>query len=747
MSLARKLSEERRARLAMERLLELKQAELSAANRKLGRHALALTRQIGQTQAEVANVRDENERVKSDLSHANEQRELAERRFWHSIQTVQDGFAFFDVDGRLIGANNAYIDAFDGLEEVTPGVSFPRILQLLTDEGLVDLEGEDATAWRARMNELWLQPNPEPVVLRWWDGQFIRIINQRGQDGDTVCLALNITDSVKYEQRLNAARIRAETANRAKSTFLANMSHEIRTPMNGVLGMAELLGESELSAEQRLYVDTIKNSAEALLVIINDVLDYSKIEAEKLELHPEPFDLERVVYDVMTLLEPSAREKGLHIAVDYDLFLPARYIGDPGRVRQILVNLMGNAIKFTQQGHILIRVTGFACMDHGQSAIHISVEDTGVGIPPDKIDHVFGLFNQVEDARNRSYEGTGLGLAISKRLVEMMQGEIWVESTVNVGTSVGLKIFLEQVEGTEPTLQQVPLGKVVIADDNPVMCDITSKQLKTLGVADVVCASDVDDLFAAAEGADLIVCEHAQTDRSGFELVQALRDKGLETPFLMTTTAYDKVRDVSGAALVNAWLTRPWSRGELVEVLTAFLPDVAARSDDPLPDQLAPQTTEPETPEAEVAFENGKRQMRILAAEDNKTNQFVFRKMVKELNIDLKFANNGEEAVAAFEAFQPDLIFMDISMPRLDGKDATRAIRKIEADMDAHVPIIALTAHALAGDKQEIMAAGLDEFMTKPLRKAQLLEHISSHQPSDVEPVSSDAPEDQTTAS
>ena len=316
MSLANRLAEERRARLAAERLLELKQAELSAANRKLGQHALALTKQIGQTQAEVATVRDENERVKSDLHVAHEKVEIAERRLWHSIQTIQDGFAFFDADSQMIGANTAYLSVFDEMEEMSPGVSYIRILQILTDEGIVNTEDLVPEAWRARMSARWLKPAPEPVVIRLWNDQYIKLIDQRGHEGDVVSLALNITSTVQYEADLKAARVRAEVANRAKSAFLANMSHEIRTPMNGVVGMAELLPDTELTKEQRLYTNTIRNSGDALLVIINDVLDYSKVEAEKLVLHPEPFDLERCIHEVVMLLQPSARDKGLTLMVD-----------------------------------------------------------------------------------------------------------------------------------------------------------------------------------------------------------------------------------------------------------------------------------------------------------------------------------------------------------------------------------------------------------------------------------------------
>src|SRR6056297_453484 len=363
MSLANKLAEERRARLGAERLLEQKQAELQAANRKLGKHAAQLSDQIVETRAEVENVRDENRRVKSDLTVANEKVEIAERRLWHSIETIHDGFAFFDSDSRMIAANHVWLSVFEGLDAVQPGISYIELLQFLTEEGIVDIGQDCPAAWRERMLDRWQSADPQPGVIRLWNRQYIKLIDERGHGGDVVNLALNITDTIRYENNLQEARRKAEAASRAKSSFLANMSHEIRTPMNGVVGMAELLIDTDLTEEQRLYADTIRNSGEALLVIINDVLDYSKIEAEKLVLHKEPFDLEHTLHELVMLMQANARDKGLELLVDYDMFLPTRFVGDPGRVRQILTNLIGNAVKFTLHGHVLIRVTGFPARD------------------------------------------------------------------------------------------------------------------------------------------------------------------------------------------------------------------------------------------------------------------------------------------------------------------------------------------------------------------------------------------------
>ncbi len=708
MSLANKLAEERRARLAAERLLELKQAELFAANRKLGNHAQKLSNEIVETRAEVAMVRGENQRVKTELGVANKKIQIAERRLWHSIETIQDGFAFFDADNRMIVANRAYLAVFEDLEEVQPGITYPRILQLLTEEGIVNIGAELPAVWRARMQDRWQQDDPEPMEIQLWNGEHVRIFDRRGPTGDIVSLALNITSSVRYEEQLHEARERAEAANRAKSAFLANMSHEIRTPMNGVVGMADLLTETELDNDQRLFVDTIKNSGEALLVIINDVLDYSKIDADRLVLHPEAFDLEKTLHEVVMLLQPSAQAKGLTLDVDYDMQLPRRVIADPGRIRQIVTNLMGNAVKFTLDGHVRLHVSGERAAET-ECQLCITVEDTGIGIAADKIDHVFGEFNQVEDDRNRQFEGTGLGLAITKRLVELMGGKIWVTSREGSGSCFGFSVKLPVEPGYagQSEMLDTRFHRILVVEETSDKHEGSLvSQIKAMGGKPIPYSEVVELTAQFLETLSLVVLD-LEAQNPAFECFTNMLDKtACDTPLLFLSQSPKTPIRIDYPEVHSR--QRPYTRAALFDAITS----VAVPRE---PENTVPTASQITLP-------------KVLLAEDNRTNQLVFRKMVSKMDIALEVANDGFEAVAAFEANQPDVIFMDISMPGMDGKEATARIRALEGD-GPNVPIIAVTAHAMDGDYEMIIEAGLTDYLTKPLRKDALIEKLKIYCP------------------
>lgn len=736
MAITEKLAHERRGRLAAERLLEQKQAELFAANSKLGQHARNLSDEIVEKRHEAEELMGENTKVRSDLKVANHKAGIAERRLWDSIETIDDGFAVFDMDNCMVSANQAYLSPFEGLEEVRTGINYVRIVQLLIEEGIVDTESLTPMQWRDEMLTRWNTDPIEPKVIRLWNGAYIKLVDRRARDGDTVSLALNITDSMRHEAELKDARNKAEAANRAKSAFLANMSHEIRTPMNGVVGMADLLSDTDLTEEQQLYAETIKNSGEALLVIINDVLDYSKIEADKLTLKMAPFDLEKCIHEVVMLLQPSLQGKTLEILIDFDMFSPTQYVGDAGRIRQILTNLIGNAVKFTPEGHVIIRVVGLEAEQADMTRVHVSIEDTGIGIAENMIEHVFGQFNQVEDERNRQYEGTGLGLAITKQLIELMHGEIWVDSVEGEGSCFGFHISLPV---SEPAL--VPsdhsldtIKRALIISDPSAGPEILSKQLAILGVEVVQHQIGDAEIMEQAHTFDVAFIDMPTLGDDNKDYPILLNANAPNLPLVLLKTERESGSNKSGFAI----LTKPILRHDLFMYLKSL--DEAAPTLQSVPLEGTPVNLPVDAPtsvpSAPIGNEQPSRKMRVLAAEDNKTNQLVFGKMVKNLNIDLVFANNGLEAVEEFQNFKPDMIFMDISMPKMDGKEATGIIREIEAEAGLkRTPIVALTAHAMSGDDTEILAAGLDFYLTKPLRKAAICDKVVELAPEHVLPI------------
>ena len=641
-------------------------------------------------------------------------------RMWAAVEEIPDGFVLYDREDRLVMCNQRYRDIYAAsAPAMRPGNRFEDILRYGLSRGqYADGIGreEEWLAERLSKHRVAEEVLEQPLG----DGRWLRVLEKATPDGGRVGLRVDITQMKRHEEVLETARVDAEAANRAKSAFLANMSHEIRTPMNGVVGMADLLMETSLTEDQRLYAETIRNSGEALLVIINDLLDYSKIEAEKLELFPEPFDLERSIHEVVMLLHSKVADKPVDIAVDYDMFMPTRLVGDAGRLRQILVNLVGNAIKFTAEGFVLIRVTGVA-KDDGTQEVHVAVEDSGIGIPADKLDHVFGEFNQVEDQANRNFEGTGLGLAITRRLVDLMGGEVWVESEMGEGSCFGFRINLPIAE-TDAACAGPPsirLTRALVVDDQKINRVILKKQLGQIGLSVTTVGSAAEALQALGPGDgparyDMILTDHMMPGQDGVELARTLRARGSDVPVLLLSSVQELSRQDRDDNLFVAVLQKPVLRGELLRAIGAIgaAPDAGAASPPPRP-TAAPGTA----CAAPVALAAGG--IRLLAAEDNRTNQLVLSRMVRGLDVDLTIVADGREAVEAYRADPPDLIFMDISMPVMDGIEATALIREAEAEAGApRVPIVALTAHAMTGDEKRFLDAGMDHYLTKPLKRA-----------------------------
>lgn len=708
-----RMAQERRARLQAEQLLALRSEELYNANRKLAVHANVLSSQVIEQREENEFLKGKTTKTEAQLEVATERAVTAQRRLWDALTATEDGFAIFDRDWRLVAANPAFFQQFDGIADVIEGASYEAILRLAVEEGIVDLQGDDPDEWVDRMIGRWeMTPIPR-ADIKLWNGGYIRLNDKQTPQGDFVSLAVDITPNIRRERQLRAARDKALGASRAKSNFLANMSHEIRTPMNGVVSMAEMLRDTPLDEEQQLYADTIRNSGEALLVIINDVLDFSKIEAGKLELHKESFDLNATVREIFRLLQPGIAGKDLELRLDYDIFIPAQMIGDRGRIRQILTNLIGNAVKFTESGHVTVRVFAGQPLELAEPddlKICIVVEDTGVGIAPDAQAHVFGEFNQVEDEKNRRHDGTGLGLAISNRLVKMMGGNMWLESEVDRGSAFGFMICLK----TDPVEEEAPVAGLP-ADQSRILLighggereeqilDALSRlHSETTMVRRVPTPRDLEDTQA------VIVCD---TALDGIAITAALDAVEFRGPRL-SSLPVGAVGDGFSACHFDSGLAA------LREQILAT-PVVAL--EEPVVEEPVVEEPVVEKPEAVP-----RALPRLLAAEDNKTNQLVFKTMLKGLDLELEMTNNGLELLEAYKRESPDLVMTDISMPEMDGLEAAQLIRAYEAEQGLPpVTMIAMTAHAMDGDKERILAAGLDDYITKPLKKALIQQKVT----------------------
>ncbi len=727
-SFPERLARERRARLRAERLYEQAQRDLRAMNEHLRDHAFKLSDQVIAQREELGAIRRHahslegvNTQVSQDLQVAHSEIDLANLRLREAVETLQDGFAVFDGDQALILANQAYLSVFRPFAEVQPGIRYTRVLEICAHENLVELGEFSADEWVFSMLRRWRQPHIPPIELHFLTGMSVRLTDRRVANGDYVSLVHNITDALRYQAELRDAQTRAEAAVEAKSAFLANMSHEIRTPMNGVVGMAELLAETALDEEQRSYAQTISSSGQALVSIINDILDFSKMDAGRLHLNPTSFDLEKTIHEVLSLLAPVARSKRIELILDYDMFLPAHLVADYGRMRQILTNLVGNAIKFTETGYILVRAVGLGTSEAGQ-IVTITVEDTGIGIAPKDQGHIFTEFSQVEQTARRRYEGTGLGLAITKRIVAQMGGKIWVESEQGVGSCFGVTLdFPIANDLPAPAPQDLPEGlrSALLVSDHLISREIVARRLKALSVA-VMTATQKDTVQRqiARSPPDFALIDQDLIEGGIGSLLAELAEHSPATKVVVLCSNPAEIKSELAQHSVFATLHKPLIWRNLLAALHG-----PARHAAPLPD--GGDGAKPALP----APQGTARKLRVLYAEDNKVNRLVFTKMLKNMEIDLHMAENGRLAVEMFSQIAPDIVFMDVSMPEMDGREATRRIRATA--LGKSVPIIALTAHALQEEITRMLDAGMNAMLSKPLKKAELLAALRDHAPTE----------------
>ncbi len=569
------------------------------------------------------------------------------------------------------------------------------------------------------------------------------LVDQTGRPSKMIGIAQDVTER-KQADKLRTAKEAAEAANRAKSQFLANMSHEIRTPMNGVIGMTELLLDTAVSAEQREYAETVLQSADSLLKIINDILDYSKIEAGKLELEAVAFNLRDNVGDTLSTLALRAHQKGLELANHIARDVPDALIGDTLRLRQVIVNLVGNAIKFTEHGEVVVHVE-LAEARAADVCLRFAVSDTGVGIPPDKQQTIFEAFSQADSSTTREFGGTGLGLGIASQLIGRMGGRIWVESEAGKGSTFAFTArFGRRAQQTDDSaqiivnLQSLP---VLVVDDNATNRRILQEMLSHWGMHPTTVESGAQALREMARAKEsgesyrLVLLDAHMPQMDGYTLaarIKANPDWAGATILMLSSGRLSGELDRSQDSGIAMYLTKPIKQSELLSAIVNILSTPTAEA------KPALVTSARSLPEHW-------RPLRILLAEDNPVNQRLAIRVLEKRGHTVVVAANGAEALTAFQknAQQPfDLILMDVQMPQMDGYETTAAIRESEKTTQRHIPIIAMTAHAMSGDRERCLAAGMDDYLSKPLDASKLFEQIENldAKPSASDAVTSDEP-------
>jgi two-component system, sensor histidine kinase and response regulator len=649
-----------------------------------------------------------------------------EDRYRLLFERIPTGICRTAPDGSILGMNRACAELL-GYEDPSDaiGMNFAR-----------HLPQPEAEACRKALLQTKRLPSYETRLVK-TSGESVWIMHSatllESSDGEAVeiqSIYLNIDELKQTEAELISAKQAAEAANQAKSEFLANMSHEIRTPMNGVIGMTELALGTVLTAEQRDYLETVKLSAESLLGVINDVLDFSKVEARQLQVDPTDFHLGECVENVLKALALRAHEKGLELACHILSAVPAMVFGDPVRLRQILTNLVGNAIKFTDEGEVTVTIDRSGG-DRHHPELHFAVRDTGPGIAKEKQAEVFRAFVQADGSNTRRHGGTGLGLTISTQLAELMGGRIWLESEVGQGSVFHLVLPLQEShkDSSRPVALPAPELRdlsVLVVDDNATNRKILGETLRRWGCQPTVVEGAHDALEALLEKSktgkpfELVLTDAQMPEQDGFMFIEAMRrfPELIQTAIMMLTSVGQYADSERCRTLgISAYLTKPIRQHELREAILRVLGE--AKSNNDTRTLITKEAVEDEP------------LLRVLLVEDNPVNQKLAQALLKKWNYRAITAANGIEALTLLQKTVVDVVLMDLQMPQMDGYQTTAAIRREELGNGRHVPIIGLTAHAMRGDRERCLDVGMDGYLSKPIRVEELRRLLESlHQAS-----------------
>jgi two-component system, sensor histidine kinase and response regulator len=640
------------------------------------------------------------------------------------VDNIPDSILVKDSEGRYLLANKALakLHGFEKPEQLLGKTAF----DLFPTERAAALHATDLEVMRATKPLIQGERSAVDAEgnMRWILMTKVPLTNQLNEIVGIVGVNRDITQAKRAEAELRQAKEAAEAANRAKSEFLANMSHEIRTPMNGIIGMTELALETELTPEQEEYLTMVKTSADSLLTVINDILDFSKMEAGKLELDRSAFNLHDSLEETLRAFGVMAGQKGLELVCDIRSNVPQMIVGDPTRVRQIIVNLVGNAIKFTDKGEVVLHAEMQQKQDRNV-LLHFAIRDTGIGISLDKQKMIFEAFAQADSSPSRHYGGTGLGLTISTRLVEMMGGRIWLESEPGQGSTFHFTATFELPQApserrerhTEVTLAGIP---VMVVDDNPTNRRILETTLLQWGMKPTLVEGAVPALAALRRAKEvgiktlLLLLDAQMPGMDGFSLMEKIRqDPELPIATVMMLTSGGQRGDAARCRElgISAYLTKPVRQWELREAILSVL---GMHQDEDKSAKLLTRHTLRQT----------RRRLRVLLAEDNAINRELVVRLLSKRGHSVVVASNGRQAVAALEKENFDAVLMDVQMPEMDGFEATAAIRQKEKPTGKHVPIIALTAHAMKGDRERCLAGGMDGYVSKPVQPEELIKAV-----------------------